>query len=154
MANDADDVEDAAAERQHERASTVEDVLSTVREDLGRQSYPTTSEELSARYADRPLDTPNETESLGSAFDRLDNSFEDAEEAYHALVTEFEEGEYADIGVDAVADEGPYWSEERVDDTRPPADQEIEGEPKQSAERARQAQTEAAETGDNADDGS
>lgn len=151
MGNDIDDVDDNATERKHERASSVEDILSTVREDLGDQTYPTTSEELSARYADEPLDAPNETESLASAFDRIDESFEDAETAYDALVTEFERGEYTGRRTDGVSDAGPTWSEERVDDDRPPADQEIEGEPKRSAERAREAQAEAAES--DTDDG-
>ena len=70
---DPDEVDDAAEERQHERAAAVEDVLSEIRGDLGRQSYPTNSEDLASTYADTPIDLPNETESIGSAFDRIDD---------------------------------------------------------------------------------
>jgi len=112
--------------RSHERAATVEEILSTVRADLGRQDYPTTSEELAATYAADPSELPNETESIGSVFDRLDDRFEDAEAAYRALVTEFEGGLYADEGDAGKATgttpaERATWDEARADDDRPPA---------------------------------
>jgi len=57
----------------------------------GEQKYPTTGEELAAEYADQPLDLPNETEGLGSVFDRLEDerfkSVEDARKALHAAIT-------------------------------------------------------------------
>lgn len=87
-----DGVQDAAERRQRERAESVEDTLEAVRADLGAHRYPVNSEDLAAYYADDPIDLPNETESLGSAFGRLDRSFEDPDEAYEALVSEFEEG--------------------------------------------------------------
>lgn len=53
---------------------------------LAEHSYPTTSEELAATYADEPLDLPNETESLGSVFDRLvDERYESVSEAREAV---------------------------------------------------------------------
>ncbi|WP_313696190.1 hypothetical protein [Halorarum halobium] len=87
-----DSVQDAAERRQHERAESVETTLEAVRADLGTHQYPVTSEDLAAYYADDPTDLPNETESLGSAFGRLDRSFADPDEAFEALVSEFEEG--------------------------------------------------------------
>jgi hypothetical protein len=136
---DIDEVDDAAEARQHERAAAVEEILSEVREDLGRQGYPTTSEELAATYADTPMDLPNETESIGSAFDRLDERFQDPDEAYEALVREFEEGDLVDAYVETPG-ERATWSEERVDEAREPADEGIEGERQRSVERARRAQ--------------
>ena len=93
---DPEGVDAASEARSHERAATVQEILSTVRADLGRQDYPTTSEELAATYAAEPCERPNETESVGSAFGRLDDRFEDGEGAYRALVSEFEGGLYAD----------------------------------------------------------
>jgi ATP-dependent Zn protease len=150
---DPDDAEDAAEARQHERASTVEDILSDVREDLGRQSYPTTSEDLAATYAGSLIGLPNETESLGSAFDRMDDRFEDAEEAYEALLTEFEGGDSAGTAAVETPAERATWSGDRVDEERAPADEEIEGERQQSVERAKQAQQEEYEERDGDDGG-
>lgn len=149
---DTDEVDDAAETRQHERASSVEEILSEAREDLGEQSYPTTSEDLAAIYSDSPTGLPNETESLGSAFDRLDDRFEDADEAYEALVREFEGGELAGSAVGETAAERATWSADRVDDERAPADEEIEGERQRSVERAKRAQQEDHEGGSEGDD--
>ena len=149
---DTDEVEDAAEARQHERASTVEDILSEVREDLGAQSYPTTSEDLASTYADSPIELPNETESLGSAFGRMDDRFEDSEEAYEALVREYEGGKLVSGETGArTPGERATWSEERVDEARAPADEEIEGERQRSVERAKQAQQEEYEDGEGTD---
>mgnify|MGYP000406884481 CR=1 FL=1 len=142
--------EDAAKARQHERAAAVEDVLSEVQDDLGRQSYPTTSEALAETYADTPIDLPNETESVGSAFDRIDDRFERPGEAYEALVTEFEEGDLVSgaVGVDAGETRGAraVRSEERAGEEEavdaPVDDEGIEGERQGSVERAKQAQQE------------
>lgn len=150
---DTDDVEDAAEARQHERASAVEDILSEVREDLGEQSYPTTSEDLSEIYADSATGLPNETESLGSAFDRMDDRFEDADEAYEALMREYEGGEFARSAGGRTAAERATWSGDRVDEDRAPADEEIEGERQRSVERAKEAQQEDYEDGHDEDDG-
>jgi hypothetical protein len=86
---------------------------------LGEHKYPATSEELAVEYGDQPLDLGNETESLGSVFDRLvDERFESADEAREAVHNELtgdaagpEEynderalGELDDAAVDAESD--------------------------------------------------
>ena len=78
-----------ARERQHERTESVEDILGEAGQMLGEHKYPATSEELAAEYGDQPLDLQNETESLGSVFDRLvDERFESADEAREAVYNE------------------------------------------------------------------
>ncbi|WP_132059210.1 DUF5789 family protein [Halorussus amylolyticus] len=78
-----------ARERQRERAESVEETLGEAGRMLGEHKYPATSEELAAEYGDQPLDLTNETESLGSVFDRLvDERFESAEEAREAVYGE------------------------------------------------------------------
>lgn len=111
--NTRDSVQDAAERRKSERADSVERTMEAVQEDLGTHQYPVTSEELSAYYADDPTDLPNETEALGSAFGRLDRSFEDPDEAYEALVSEFEEGRLEGHD-DELAAEEPTWDEGRA----------------------------------------
>jgi hypothetical protein len=146
---DTDEVDDAAEARQHERATSVEGILAEVREDLGRQSYPTTSEELATTYADSAMDLPNETESIASAFDRIDDRFEEPGEAYEALVREFEDGNLVDADVRESPGERATWSGARVDEERAPADDGIEGERQQSIERAKRAQQEEYEEREN-----
>jgi len=78
-----------ARERQRERTESVEDMLGEAGRMLGEHKYPATSEELAAEYGDQPLDLRNETESLGSVFDRLvDERFESADEAREAVYGE------------------------------------------------------------------
>jgi len=78
-----------ARERQHERTESVEAMLGEAGRMLGEHKYPTTSEELAVEYGDQPLDLGNETESLGSVFDRLvDERFESADEAREAVYNE------------------------------------------------------------------
>ncbi|MEM4780848.1 MAG: hypothetical protein QXG03_04700, partial [Halalkalicoccus sp.] len=56
---------------------------------LSEHKYPATSEELATEYAQDPIDMPNETESIGSVFDRLEGErFESAREAQEALYNE------------------------------------------------------------------
>ncbi|WP_227375091.1 DUF5789 family protein [Haladaptatus halobius] len=87
--HNAEDVMDSARERQHERAESVQDMLGQAGEMLDEHKYPTTSEELATEYGDQQLDLPNETESLGSVFDRLvDERFESADEAREAVYNE------------------------------------------------------------------
>ncbi len=87
--HDAERVQDNARERQRERAERVEDVLGDAGQMLGEHKYPTTSEELATEYGDQPLDLPNETETLGSVFDRLvDERYESPEEAREAVYNE------------------------------------------------------------------
>ncbi|NIC00039.1 hypothetical protein [Halobacterium sp. R2-5] len=86
---DVSSVQDSARDRQHERSEHVENIVNRVDGLLDEDKYPTTSEELAAEYADEPLDLPNETESLGSVFDRLvDERFETPEEAREVLYRE------------------------------------------------------------------
>lgn len=86
---DADRVQDRAVERQHERTESVEDMLGDAGKMLGEHKYPATSEELATEYGDQQLDLANETETLGSVFDRLvDERFESAEEAREAVYDE------------------------------------------------------------------
>lgn len=82
-------VQDNAERRQHERTEHVESILDRADDLLGRVKYPTTSEELATEYANEPIDLPNETESIGSVFDRLvDERFDSAEDAREALYGE------------------------------------------------------------------
>jgi hypothetical protein len=86
---DVSSVQDSAERRQHERSEHVENVLDGVDGLLDEDKYPTTSEELAVEYANEPIDLPNETESLGSVFDRLvDERFETPEEAREHLYGE------------------------------------------------------------------
>ena len=91
---DAGRVQNRAEERQRERASrvesTVDDVASRL---LSEHKYPVTSEELAIEYGNEEIDLPNETESLGSVFDRIvDERFDSPEEAREALYNELTGG--------------------------------------------------------------
>ncbi len=79
-----------ARERQHDRAEAVENLLEDTGtlESLRDEKYPVTSEELSDAYGDQSIDLPNETESLGSVFDRLDDEYDSPEEAREAIYNE------------------------------------------------------------------
>lgn len=142
-------VQDAAKRRSGERAETVEGILSDVRSDLGDQNYPVSSEELGAYYADDPIDLPNETESVGSVFDRLNNSYEDADEAYEAFASEYGSDDPGVAPDDANAAEA-QWEEGRSK-TQQPGDQDaVESESYESTDadarrRAREAQAEEGE---------
>jgi hypothetical protein len=86
---DAEEEQRHARERQHERTESVEEILGEAGKMLGEHKYPATSEELATEYGDQPLDLGNETESLGSVFDRLvDERFESADEAREAVYDE------------------------------------------------------------------
>jgi hypothetical protein len=89
MSRDESDPMDSASERQHERAEHTENILSTMEIDFGRHEYPVSSEELAMEYADQPTDLANETESLGSVFDRLtDQTYDSPEEVRESLYNE------------------------------------------------------------------
>lgn len=80
---------DSARKRQSERADHVENILSRARLDLGDVEYPVRREELAEQYANEPVDLPNETESLGSVFDRLtQEEYESEREVREALYGE------------------------------------------------------------------
>jgi hypothetical protein len=86
---DRERVQEHSTDRQHERAASVERMLEDTEGLLQAEKYPTTSEELAVEYADEMLALPNETESLGSVFDRLvDERFESPREAREAVVNE------------------------------------------------------------------
>lgn len=85
---DPERVDRNAAERQSDRAETVEDIMRTVENDLGDSKYPVRSEELAETYADQPIDLPNETESMGHVFDRLEGEYDSHEEVREAVYGE------------------------------------------------------------------
>lgn len=85
------DPQESARERQRERAEAAESAAADDRfgEMLSEHKYPATSEELAVDYGQEPIDMPNETESIGSVFDRLEGErFETAEDAEEALYNE------------------------------------------------------------------
>ena len=85
---DHDRVQESAKARRHDRTETIEDMLGDVGM-LDESKYPATSEELAVEYADQEIDLANETESLGSVFDRLvDERFESPDEAREAIYDE------------------------------------------------------------------
>ncbi|AGB16930.1 hypothetical protein Halru_2345 [Halovivax ruber XH-70] len=86
---DVDRAQDRISERKAERAEATESILADVERRLGELEYPVTGEELSQEYALGEMDLPNETESLGSALDRLVNEeFSSADEAREAIYGE------------------------------------------------------------------
>ncbi|WP_137288941.1 DUF5789 family protein [Natronorubrum halophilum] len=86
-----DRAQDRAEQRKSQRADTTESILEDVERHLGELEYPITSEELASEYGSEPIDMPNETESLGSVFDRLANeeydSPEEVREAVYGEIT-------------------------------------------------------------------
>ncbi|ARS88856.1 DUF5789 family protein [Natrarchaeobaculum aegyptiacum] len=86
-----DRVQDRAEERKSERAAGTESILEAVGtriDDLDLE-YPVTSEEIAAEYGNDPIDVSNETESLGSVFDRLaGETYDDPEEVREAVYGE------------------------------------------------------------------
>ena len=67
------DPQESANERRHEHVEAVEAILDSVDPALEEHAYPVNSEDLSAQYAESVEGLPNETESLGSVFDRLED---------------------------------------------------------------------------------
>ncbi len=76
---------DRARDRQRERTEHVENILDEVETDIRDRKYPVRSEELATDYADQPIDLPNETESMGSVFRRLEDEYDTPEEVREAL---------------------------------------------------------------------
>ncbi len=68
-----DDPQDSARQRSHEQAETIENILNTVDPALEEHAYPVNTEQLAAQYGETVIELPNETESLGSVFDRLED---------------------------------------------------------------------------------
>ena len=85
---DHERVQENSKQRRHDRTQTVEDMLGDVGM-FDESKYPATSEELAVEYADQEIDLTNETESLGSVFDRLvDERFETPADAREAILNE------------------------------------------------------------------
>jgi|SRR5699024_6950903 len=84
MPEDEHDME-RARERQRDRTEHVENILDEVETDVRDRKYPVRSEELATEYADQPIDMPNETESMGDVFRRLDDEYDTPEEVREAL---------------------------------------------------------------------
>lgn len=84
------DPQESARERQRDRAESAESAAADeVADMLSEHKFPTTSEEIAADYGDEMIEMPNETESVGSVFDRLEGErYEDADEAREALYNE------------------------------------------------------------------
>lgn len=145
---DRDSVQDAAEERQHDRSERVEGILADVEADLGEHDYPVSSEELAATYADQTIDLPNETESLGSAFERLDEEFQDEQSAYDALVGELG-GDEGWMGRQE-GDRPATWGAGRSETQREVHDADLdeldyESSIERSRDRAREAEADARE---------
>lgn len=86
---DRDRAQNRIGERKAGRAETSEAILEAAQRHLGEFEYPITSEEIAAEYGGDPIELPNETESLGSVFDRLaGEEFDTAEEAREAVYGE------------------------------------------------------------------
>lgn len=93
------DPQRAANDRRDELTDHVEHILDTVGADLGETGYPVESEELVAQYRSAETEIPNETESFGSAFDRLADEYENfasPDEAREALTTELDRADAYD----------------------------------------------------------
>ena len=115
---DPEHVHESTRRRSHEHTQRVEDMLGDVGM-FAEDKYPATSEELAVEYADQEIDLPNETESLGSVFDRLvDERFESPDEAREAVLHELT-GEAA--GSEEYNDERALGGadEEPIDGTEP-----------------------------------
>ncbi|MCU4926297.1 hypothetical protein OB905_09925 [Halobacteria archaeon AArc-dxtr1] len=114
-----DRAQDRIGDRKGERAETTESILTDAERSFDDLEYPVTSEEIAAEYGDDPIALPNETESLGSVFDRL------AGEEYESA-TAVREAVYGEVTGDA-GDRNEANAErdlEALDDQRqPPSDE-------------------------------
>lgn len=100
-----DSVEDRAEARKSERTDHVENILDETESLFRDRKYPVRPEELATEYSNQPIDLANETESLGSVFDRMTDrdEFDSSEEVREALYDELtgeaegqSKGEYND----------------------------------------------------------
>lgn len=86
---DHDKVQEASKRRKHEMSEHSENIMDQVQADFGDHDYPVRGEELAATYGNEEIDLANETESLGSVFDRLsDETFDSAEDVREAVYGE------------------------------------------------------------------
>lgn len=91
-----DRAQDRAEQRQHERAERQERIFEHFEAILDDVKYPVSTDELQAEFRDAPDEVVNESESLGSALDRLDDQYDDADEAREAVMEALGEAEHAD----------------------------------------------------------
>lgn len=115
-------VTDTVERRQSERAARVTDMIGDEAAGLLEdRTYPTTSEELATEYAIESIELPNETESLGSVFDRLPDeeyvAAPEAKEAAAEAVFEHSPGLTTE----------PYWEGEPADEESTTIDPESVG---------------------------
>ncbi|PSP82201.1 hypothetical protein BRC88_00095 [Halobacteriales archaeon QS_4_69_225] len=80
------DPQKSSNERRHEHVEAVEEILDAVDPALEEHAYPVNSEDLSAQYGETVLELPNETESLGSVLDRLEDTEYDSPTAVEEAV--------------------------------------------------------------------
>ncbi|PSP93540.1 hypothetical protein BRC84_04900 [Halobacteriales archaeon QS_1_68_44] len=92
------DPQDPSAGRQRSHAESVERILREVDAEMDEHAYPVRREDLATYYGDATLDLPNETESLGDAFDRLSKTeYETARELKRAVVGAVADNEEATV---------------------------------------------------------
>lgn len=110
---DRDRAQDRISQRKNERAHATEAILADVEDRLGDVEYPVSGEELATEYGLDAIDLPNETESMGSVFDRLANEEFDS-------VAEAREVIYGEITGDAGrrTEANPERDIERLDEER------------------------------------
>lgn len=144
------DPQDDARERSHEKAETVEQLLESVDPALEEHAYPVERSELAARYAETPLELPNETESLGDVFDRLaDKRYDSAAEAKVAVLNAVtdETNDPTVAGVDHAPEPGTETiPAEEMDD--PPAGSAARSNPEAPPEQSRTPDDPGAVPGD------
>lgn len=79
-------VQESAERRSREMAEHAEHASRELDERFAELDYPVSSEELATEYSNESIDLANETESLGSVFDRLvDEQYESPEEVREAV---------------------------------------------------------------------
>ncbi|UPM42281.1 DUF5789 family protein [Halocatena salina] len=86
---DPERVQESAENRRRERAEHAEHASRQLEGRFEEFKYPVSSEELATEYGDETIDLANETESLGSVFDRLaDEQYETPTEVREAVYSE------------------------------------------------------------------
>ena len=158
------DPQESSKDRQHEHAEAVEEILDSIDPALEEHAYPVNSEDLSARYAESVEGLPNETESLGSVFDRLeDDEYDSPMEVKEAVLREVSEAspEPTTAGADREPQPGGQGtpeevledleSEEVAESAREGTPTDVESEAADvgtAADTASGSETDAAEPGD------
>lgn len=93
----ADDVppDEKAKRRQRERHERQAEILEEFEETVDDVKFPVHSAEIRAELRDAPDEVVAEEESLGSVLDRLDDEYEDPQDAREAILEELGEAEHA-----------------------------------------------------------